>query len=51
MIKKAIANFLRKTLVLFEDNTGKPVPKKKAPVMNKRKRQYRKRKPKATSKS
>tara|TARA_B100001093_G_scaffold520419_1_gene615677 strand:+ start:16219 stop:16371 length:153 start_codon:yes stop_codon:yes gene_type:complete len=49
MIKKAIANFLRKTLVLFEDNTGKPVQKKKAPVMNKR-RQTRKRKPKATSK-
>ena len=51
MIRKTIVSFLKKTLELFEDNTGKPVSKKKAPVMNKRKRQYRKRKPKSTSKS
>tara|TARA_E500000178_G_C16973115_1_gene731962 strand:+ start:974 stop:1126 length:153 start_codon:yes stop_codon:yes gene_type:complete len=50
MIKKAIANFLRKTLVLFEDNAGTPVQKKKAPVMNKR-RPSRKRKPRANSKT
>lgn len=49
MIKKAIVNFLKKMLALFEDNTGKPVAKKKkAPVKRK---VTRKRKPKSVSKS
>lgn len=52
MIKKAIVNFLKKMLALFEDNTGKPVAKKKkAPVMTKKRKVTRKRKPKSVSKS
>lgn len=52
MIKKAIVSFLKKMLALLEDNTGKPVAKKrKAPVVNQKKRVYKKRKPRVNSKT